>query len=121
MFISDWFNIPNALRTKSEFNPTNDYLIRLAFESTNPTLANVNVGIGRVSFEIRGEALPTVFVNGSNEPIPGQPGGNAGDLSYVYTDDQDDPKTSTDVQTALNRIITVVDGGEFFANDPNAA
>ena len=40
-------------------------------------------------------------------------GGFANDITYFYTQDNLDPKSSTNVKEGLDRIITKVDGGEF--------
>ena len=53
LFLSDWVSIPAILKTASSNNQSDDYVLRLVFRSTNPTLADINASIGRVSFEIR--------------------------------------------------------------------
>lgn len=75
---------------------------------------NANPEIGRIVFN---EADSKMYFYNGNEWLPFGEGGNgnvgANNVSYFFTEDNLDPKSSVNVKQGLDRIITKIDGGQF--------
>lgn len=84
-------------------------LARDSYYATNPSERVT----GTTIILTYGDTAQNQFWDGSSWVNLGSGASTAQDVSYSYTNDLSDPKISTNVKQALDRIITQVDGGFF--------